>query len=911
MKLAVIGTGYVGLVTGTCFAESGHRVTCVDVDPKKIDLLRAGGIPIYEPGLEELVRRNAREGRLDFTTSTAEAMKGTDVAFIAVGTPPGEHGDADLSYVLAAAEQVARAIEPGRYTVVVNKSTVPVGSAEQVAERVRTANPAASFDVVSNPEFLKEGAAIDDFMRPDRVVVGCASDRARAVMAELYAPFVRAEQPVLFMDLRSAELTKYAANAMLATRISFMNEVAALCDKLGADVDAVRRGVGSDKRIGHPFLFPGIGFGGSCLSGDETVLIRHSGRARLVSLADLFEALAPGDHLTEVVKPEGLEVLSWRAGDASPAFLPVAAATRRHHEGDAIQVRTKMGRRVTCTPDHPFVVASPRGDSVQVRRADELTSSDWLPIANGAAPAGSTAVASLDLLAGLDLEGLAPANVILHPGRIGEERLAALGARGVHAAIRPLGHARGRARTYDILRARALRLDEARAAGVPREGGDLSTASNGTRVPARIVCDTRFWYVLGLYLAEGHCTADGDRRRLAWSFHPSRERALAEEVAGYWRSMGVKADVRRMSTALNVSISSRILAATLVDGLDLGSDCYSHRIPDLAWTAPSEHKRALLSGMWHGDGSWSLVNGGPSVVLEWGTASRRLADGMLRLLGDLGVVAALRIGRTAKSTVDNYWVTVAGADQVERLLELVKPDDRKGVLTSLARQKKRIAPTGFRRRPVGTFVRVVSATRRAWRGFVYSLEVPGTETFVTTDGLVVHNCFPKDVRALMTTARHLGLDFDLLRAVERVNERQKRSLVEKATKRFGSLAGKTFGVWGLAFKPKTDDMREAPSLTVIEGLVGNGAKVKAFDPVAVDVAAGLFQGRVELVKEPYAAAEGVDALFLVTEWNEFRQPDWARLAQAMKGRVLFDGRNVWDAAKARAAGFEYFGVGRR
>ena len=911
MTIAVSGTGYVGLVTGTCFAESGHRVTCVDVDQRKVDLLRGGGIPIYEPGLEELVRRNAKEGRLDFTTSTAEAMKGTDVAFIAVGTPPGEHGDADLSYVLAAAAQVARAIAPGRYTVVVNKSTVPVGSAEQVAEAIRKANPAAAFDVVSNPEFLKEGAAIDDFMRPDRVVVGCASERARAVMADLYAPFVRAEQPVLFMDLRSAELTKYAANAMLATRISFMNEVAALCDKLGADVDAVRRGVGSDKRIGHPFLFPGIGFGGSCLSGEETVLIRASGRARLVSLADLFEALAPGDHLTDVVRPEGLEVLAWRPGASAPEFLPVAAATRRHHEGDAIEVRTKMGRRVVCTPDHPFVAAGAACDSVQVRRADELAPTDWLPLASGAISAAREEPRSLDLLAGLDLEGLSPANVILHAGNAGEARLAALGPGGLHAAIRPIGHPRGRARTYDILRSRALRLDEARAAGVPSDDGDLSTTTNGTRVPSRITCDERFWYVLGLYLAEGHCTADGARRRLHWSFHPTREQALADAVAGYWRSLGVKADVRRGTTALNVSISSRILAASLIDGLDLGGDCYSHRVPDLLWTEPVAHQRALLAGMWHGDGSWSLVNGGPSVVLQWGTASPRLADGVLRLLGALGVAAALRVGRTAKSTVDNYWVTVAGADQIQSLLELVKPDDRVGVLASLDRQKKRIAPTGFRDGAAGRFVRVAATARRAWRGFVYSLEVPGAETFVTTGGLVVHNCFPKDVRALMTTARHLGLDFDLLRAVERVNERQKHALVEKAVKRFGTLVGKTFGVWGLAFKPKTDDMREAPSLTVIEGLVGSGAKVKAFDPVAREVAAGVFQGRVELAEEPYAAAQGVDALFLVTEWPELRQPDWARLAAVMKGRVLFDGRNVWDVKKAKAAGFEYFGIGRK
>jgi UDPglucose 6-dehydrogenase len=425
VKLAVIGTGYVGLVTGTCFAESGHHVTCVDVDARKVETLRSGGIPIYEPGLEELVRRNAREKRLVFTTSTSEAMIDADVVFIAVGTPPGENGEADLRYVLNAAEELGRHIT--RYTVVVNKSTVPV--AEVVRKVAR-----AEFDVVSNPEFLKEGAAIDDFMRPDRVVVGVSSGRARAVMEELYSAFMRKESRVLFMDTRSAELTKYAANAMLATRISFMNEMATLCEKLGADVDHVRRGIGSDGRIGQPFLFPGVGFGGSC--------------------------------------------------------------------------------------------------------------------------------------------------------------------------------------------------------------------------------------------------------------------------------------------------------------------------------------------------------------------------------------------------------------------------------------------------------------------------------------------FPKDVRAVMTMARHVGLDFDLLRSVERVNERQKRWLVERAVKHFGSLTGKTFGVWGLAFKPKTDDMREAPSLTVIEGLIGGGATVKAHDPVAREVATRIFEGRVELVEEPYQAAEGADGLFLVTEWNEFRQLDLDRLKRTMRQPVLFDGRNVWNAAKAREAGFTYYGVGR-
>jgi UDPglucose 6-dehydrogenase len=432
LRIAVIGTGYVGLVTGTCLAESGNSVTCVDVDAGKIEALRAGRIPIYEPGLEELVHRNARERRLAFTTSVAEAMQEVEIAFIAVGTPPGEDGSADLRYVLAAAETLAPHID--RYTVVVNKSTVPVGSSEKVAEVVKR-HARAPFDVVSNPEFLKEGSAVDDFMRPDRVVVGVSSERARKVMADLYAPFVRTEQPVLFMDPRSAELTKYAANAMLATRISFMNDVAALCERLGCDVDQVRRGMGSDRRIGYPFLFPGVGFGGSC--------------------------------------------------------------------------------------------------------------------------------------------------------------------------------------------------------------------------------------------------------------------------------------------------------------------------------------------------------------------------------------------------------------------------------------------------------------------------------------------FPKDVRAVMTMARQLGLDFDLLRAVERVNERQKRLLFDKALRHFGgSLAGKRVAVWGLAFKPRTDDMREAPSLTLIQLLAGAGAEVTAHDPVASDVARRLVGPHVRLAEEPYTAAEGADALFLVTEWNEFRSPDFERLKKLMRGDVLFDGRNVWDAAKASAAGFRYYGVGR-
>lgn len=273
MRITVIGTGYVGLVAGACFAETGSEVTCVDVDVEKIDRLTRNILPIYEPGLDSLVQRNQEQGRLTFSTDLPSAVRTADVVFIAVGTPPDEDGSADLRHVVAVSEMIG--IHLARETVIVTKSTVPVGTADKVRAAV-AAQAKYPFHVVSNPEFLKEGAAVDDFLKPDRVVLGVDSDFARTVMAELYAPFVRTGKPVIFMDIPSAEMTKYAANAMLATRISFMNEIANLCEKVGANVDLVRKGIGSDSRIGPSFLFPGPGYGGSCFPKDVKALLKTS-----------------------------------------------------------------------------------------------------------------------------------------------------------------------------------------------------------------------------------------------------------------------------------------------------------------------------------------------------------------------------------------------------------------------------------------------------------------------------------------------------------------------------------------------------------------------------------------------------------------------------------------------------------
>ena len=273
MKIAVVGTGYVGLVTGTCFAETGNDVICVDIDAKKVKKLTDGEITIYEPGLNKLFLRNLKEERLNFTTDLASGIKEATIIFLALPTPPGADGSADLRYVLGVADQLGNLLED--YKVIIDKSTVPVGTAEKVREAIAK-NFKGEFDVVANPEFLREGVAVDDFMKPDRVVIGTSSDRARKVMEELYNPFVRQGNPIIFMNERSAELTKYAANSFLATKITFMNEIAQLCERLGADVDMVRRGIGSDERIGKRFLFPGIGYGGSCFPKDVQALVKSS-----------------------------------------------------------------------------------------------------------------------------------------------------------------------------------------------------------------------------------------------------------------------------------------------------------------------------------------------------------------------------------------------------------------------------------------------------------------------------------------------------------------------------------------------------------------------------------------------------------------------------------------------------------
>jgi UDPglucose 6-dehydrogenase len=385
MKITVVGTGYVGLVTGTCFSETGNKVTCVDIDKNKVEKLSNGQITIYEPGLEKIFLRNIKEGRLTFTTALEAAIEGAEIIFLALPTPPGADGSADLKYVLGVADHLGKILKD--YKVIVNKSTVPVGTADKVSAAIAK-NYKGAYDVVSNPEFLREGVAVDDFMKPDRVVVGTRSERAKKLMSDLYAPFVRQGNPVIFMDERSSELTKYAANSFLATKISFMNEVAQLCERMGADVDMVRRGIGSDDRIGKRFLFPGIGYGGSCFPKDVQALIMSSDEVKYdFEILKAVEKVNANQklHLVEKIKAhfkgdlKGKHIALWGL-----AFKPNTDDIREAPALSIIDALTTMGATIAAyDPEAMPNVKAQIGDKIKYATSqyEALSGADFLIIA--------------------------------------------------------------------------------------------------------------------------------------------------------------------------------------------------------------------------------------------------------------------------------------------------------------------------------------------------------------------------------------------------------------------------------------------------------------------------------------------------------------------------------------------------
>jgi UDPglucose 6-dehydrogenase len=915
-RICVVGTGYVGLVTGACFAKLGNDVTCLDVDKKKIDQLRKGEMPIHEPELEPLIKHNVQAGRLHFSMDYAEAVAGADFIFIAVGTPTLPESDAaDMQYVESAARSIAKHLTGP--AIIVHKSTMPVGSGDLVMNIMReyVKIGAVNVAVVSNPEFLREGSAVNDFMKPDRVVLGSSEPVAARKVAELYLPL---RAPIVITDLNTAEMIKYASNAFLAAKISFINEMARICERLGADITEVAAGMGYDKRIGRPFLDAGLGYGGSCFEADETVFALNSPNVAAERMDTLFEtggAVFKGD-VVEVVQPANKRVLAFDLESGQPALAEVKALTRRPYSGAMVTVRTTMGRSMRVTADHPVVVH--RENDFAIVPAARVAPGDLL-MALTALPEVEQAqtLNLIDLLRGTALE----ADVYVTPDDDSFNAQYAQFAHLIPADTLAYPH---EIKRHNRMSLRLFRtLSEAGALDVPTEKLRLCTAKGAaTMLRAIIPVDADLLRLCGYYLAEGYISreagrANAVRERVGFCFHEN-ETEYTDDVRRILSRWGMKFIERRATRAVTTIVSSRVFAWLLRDILQCGVRSEDKALPRLAFNVSPALRHEVVRGAFSGDGSVTTVQNGANLMLEYATVSKSLADGMALLLQTLGVVPSIRSRMMNKSKRVASILRVSGYEQIEALKDVFGGKRLAQIEALLAGYQRRIQQRGFTRYGAYATLQVREVVTEEVDTTVYSMETT-TGTLIASSGIISHNCFPKDVKALAYMAAEAGLHPELLKTVMKINEDQRRLVIDKLKRELGgegSLRGKTIAMLGLAFKANTDDMRDAPSVDIVTWLLEAGvAEVRAFDPVAMKTAGAVMpeQGVIYCADE-YEAATGADGVLIITEWEQFRQLDLMRLRDLMTpcdgGAVLIDGRNLFDAEEMKRLGFRYEGIGR-
>jgi len=896
--ICVIGTCYVGLVTGTCFSDMGNCVTCVDIIPEKVERLKEGILPIYEPGLKEMVERNVRAGRLQFTTSYAQGLDAAEFIFIAVNTPTDNNqGGADMSYVERAACSIAEHLD--HYAIIINKSTVPVGSGDVVTRIVHKhlARPELRFSVVSNPEFLAEGSAVADFQNPDRVVLGSSDPEAANKVATLYLPL---RAPIVITDLYTAEMIKYASNAFLATRISFINEIAQICERLGADVKEVAAGMGHDRRIGKHFLNAGLGYGGSCFTAEETVFTLNSPNIAAERIETLFARHGtPWQSETiELVQPQGQQVLAFDLSTGQPVLAEVLAVTRRAYTGTMVTITTGLGRTLQVTADHPVVVYTE--PQYAILPASEIAPGDQL-MALCALPAVLQAT-----------------HLPLIP-RLQESTLAAHVSvwRGDHAALQ---NARVLipAPPADLQHPHCLplplvcALSQQGVLDLPADDLRLSSGEDPeTGIPALLQVDADLLCLCGYYLAHGACLP-ADCTSLRFAFQAEEAESCAD-LQRILTCLGLRYLSERCGQAQTISVSSRLFTWLLQDALGCGTDPQHRTLPRLALNVAPHLRLALLRGVFSEHKAISLRQNARQILLEYTTPSKALADGVTLVLQTLGVMPALsQCQRQASRT---YMLRIQEPAQLALLNDALSSDKRTRLEQILSGERPTLQACEQERHGTFTTLTVCEVARHEVETTVYSMET-STGTLIAASGLISHNCFPKDVRALAHMADEAGLHPQLLRAVMDINHDQRRVVMNKLTSILGSLRGCKIGVLGLAFKPNTDDMREAPSVDIIRWVINQGALVQAYDPVANETGrqelerAGVHMELVTFCADAYAVARGIDALVVATEWNEFKSLNMIEIRDSMRRPIVIDGRNLYEPAMMHSLGFIYRGMGR-
>lgn len=817
-----------------------------------------------------------------------------------------------MRFVESAARSIAEYLD--HYAIIINKSTVPVGSGDVVSRVIRNSmkRPDVRFSVVSNPEFLREGSAVLDFQHPDRVVLGSSDPEAAYSVAKLYMPL---RAPIMTTDLYTAEMIKYASNAFLATKISFINEIAQICERLGADVKEVAVGMGYDKRIGRAFLDAGLGYGGSCFEADETVFALNSPNVAAERIDTLFTkggSSFQGD-VIELVQPKERRVLAFDLETGNPTLADVKVITRRPYKGTMVNISTSMGRTLRVTADHPVIlyrnqrfVISP---AVEVVPGDKLMALCELPTVEQA-----THLNLIELLRDTALED----DVYVKPI---DSSFSEQYGQFVHAIPNDMLKYPHEIKRYNRMSLRLFRhLSALHVLDVPVEKLQLYTAKGAaTRINALLPVDADFLRLCGYYLAEGCISldtgrADAVRERVGFSFH-EQETEYIQDVQRILSGWSLKFIERNATHALTTIVSSRIFAWLLRDILQCGTRSENKALPRMVFNVSPELLHELIRGAFSGDGSVTPVQDGKNLMLEYATVSKALADGMTLLLQTVGVIPSIRKRMMNKSTREAYILRVSGYEQIALLKDVFGGKQRERIAGILAGYQRQIRPRGYDRfGPFATlFVREVE--HKEVETTVYSMET-STGTLITSSGLISHNCFPKDVRALAHMADEAGLHPQMLHAVMEINHDQRRLVVTKLTSILGSLRNCTIGVLGLAFKPNTDDMREAASVDIIRWVASQGAAVRVYDPVASTTGRdalereGIRMDDITFCENAYQVAEGVDGLVIVTEWNEFKSLDMQRIHHSMRRPILIDGRNIYEASEMNRIGFIYRGIGR-
>ncbi len=899
MKVSIVGSGYVGSSVGAVLADAGHEVLAVDIDEDVVAAINDGEAPIHEPGLDELVAAYGGD-RLTATTDYAEILD-TDVTILAIQTPSTEDGHIDLTALEGATRTLGETLaqKDGDHLVVV-KSTVVPGTTEEtlipILEETSGKTLGDGLSVATNPEFQREGSAVEDFQDPDKVVIGSPDPEAVATLTDLYDPVVDADStPIVDTGLREAEMIKYANNAFLAAKVSLINDLGNICKELGVDGYEVAEAIGLDDRIGERFLRSGVGFGGSCLTGDQRILIKDDHGTRLLTLATFFDRHAADG------PPEDVSVLSCNE-DGEFVFQPIIAATRRQYEGELHTIQTRMNKEVTVTHDHPMITFEDRTTSIQ--EAQFLSEGDQIPVQTDlpSDPVGEFDLIDLvDSSARFDNE-----SVFLKPS---------FDLDCIKDTLREVLSEYNDQFSYDkvheFARNNYLILDTFLEAEddlpIGRDELSLYTKTGGgqTYVPAVLPADEDFWRFVGYYLSEGHIHDDDSARgsnvrtRIFLSFHPTDEGEYVDDVESYLEELGIRYRTETQDTTTQIEVSSRVFAQFL-EWFGCGTGSYSARVPDLAYSEPEDHRKELLTGLFRGDGHIEYTNHSNAVVCDYGSVSEDLIQGMQFLLHSLGIVPSYKTSQSEKSTRPAHFLRVSSKRQIALLKDMFLPDEREKIEERLDQYERDIKPTDHAVRNEYTTVRVNDVSVVEQETEVYSLEVAETHNFVTTDGLVVHNCFPKDVKAIKTAAEDAGYDPAMLQAALDVNDLQPERLLSVLDDHV-DVSGKRVAVLGLSFKPGTDDVRNSRAIPVVEGLQERGAAVVGDDPVAVEEMRAHFPD-IEYAESAREALRDAHAAVVVTDWDEFAALDDA--FDEMERRVVVDGRNVIE----RREDLEYEGL---